>query len=218
MTRIVVTGFEPWREFTENPTLAVLDGLERESDLPGELTTLRLPVDTTALADMTEEALLRVKPDIWISLGLDAGLAVIAIERIAANVRDFPHPDGVGHQPAGETVFPGGPDGRMATLPIKSIARALRETGIPAKISNSPSTYLCNQLMYTVLHLIDRHGLATRAGFMHVPVSPAHVAQQAFPFVEMPSMSVPLMTRAISQAIRTTVASEHDEPVPAFNY
>lgn len=214
MTRIVVTGFEPWEHGAENPTLAILAGLEQANGLPGELTTLRLPVDTLRIAAMVEATLERVRPDIWISLGLAPGSSVIAVERMAANVRDFPVPDNDGNQPIDEPVYPGGPAGRMATLPIKSITRALREAGIPAKISNSPSTYLCNQMMYTVLHLIEQRMMTTRAGFIHVPASPSHVARQAYPFVEMPSMGVDLMIRAVARAMQVSVTTERD-PVEA---
>ena len=100
----------------------------------------------------------------------------------------------------------------MATLPVKSIALALRESGIPAKVSNSPSTYLCNQMMYTVLHLIAEKGMKTRAGFIHVPAHPALVAQQVYPFVEMPSMSVEMMASAVKTAVQTTLATANDTP------
>jgi pyroglutamyl-peptidase len=216
--KIVVSGFEPWAHGTENPTLVVLDHLEAANDVPGDVTTLRLPVDSKRLASIVSTTLDRVGPDIWISLGLAPGLAVIAVERIAANVMDFPIPDNVGTQYGGEPVFADGPPAILATLPVKAIAKAMRTAGIPAKVSNSPSTYLCNQMMYTALHLIAQKGMATRAGFIHVPAAPSLVAKQEYPFVEMPSMSTELMARAVVQAIRTTVAVEDDIREPAFNY
>ena len=97
--KIVVTGFEPWQHGTENPMLDVLDQLEQSNAIQGELTTIRLPVDTTKLATIVDDALDRVRPDLWISLGLATGHSVIAVERMAANVRDFPIPDNGGHQP-----------------------------------------------------------------------------------------------------------------------
>lgn len=217
-TKIVVTGFEPWAHGTENPTLAVLDQLEASNDLPGDLVTVRLPVESKRLAAIVEETLDRERPDIWISLGLAPGLAVVGVERIAANVMDFPVADNVGVRYGGDPVFEGGPDGRIATLPVKAIAAGLRAAGIPAKISNSPSTYLCNQLMYTTLHLIERKGMTTRAGFIHVPASPSLAAVQEYPSVEMPSMSVEMMTLAVKRAIATTLATTRDSREPAFNY
>ena len=216
--RIVITGFEPFAHGTENPTLEVLAQLRSTNDMPGDLTTIQLPVDSDKLAEIVAERLDSLKPDIWISLGVAPGLAVIAVERIAANVMDFPIPDNVGKQYGGEPVFAHGPAAQMATLPVKSIAAALRENGIPAKVSNSPSTYLCNQMMYTVLQLIAEKGMKTRAGFIHVPAHPALVAQQVYPFVEMPSMSVEMMSNAVKRAVHTTLHTESDTLVPTFNY
>ncbi|MBV9750349.1 MAG: pyroglutamyl-peptidase I, partial [Acetobacteraceae bacterium] len=198
--RIVVTGFEPWEHGTENPTLEILDQLDSSNDVEGELTTMRLPVDSTKLDALVDAMLERVRPDVWISLGLSPGLAVIGVERIAGNVLDFPIPDNAGHQPAGQPVFADGPAAYFATLPIKAIAFGLRDVGIPAKISNSASTYGCNQMMYTVLHKVACKGMATRAGFIHVPASPSLAAKQTYPLVEMPSMAVDLMTRAVRTA------------------
>jgi pyroglutamyl-peptidase len=115
-------------------------------------------------------------------------------------------------------VFADGPAGYFATLPVKAMVAAIRAIGIPAKLSNSPSTYLCNQMMYTTLHLLQRKGLATRAGFIHVPASPGFVARQGYPFVEMPSMAIELMTQAVRQALRTAFETTEDIRAPAFNY
>jgi pyroglutamyl-peptidase len=216
--KIVVTGFEPWQHGTENPTLDVLDQLEQSNAVPGELATIRLPVDTTKLSAIVEDALERIRPDVWISMGLATGHSVIAVERMAANVRDFPIPDNGGHQPGGDPVFADGPAAYLSTLPVKSITFALRAAGIPAKLSNSPSTYLCNQMMYTVLHLIDRKRMPTKAGFIHVPATPSYVAKQAYPFVEMPSMSVELMTNAVLESLAAIAAATRDTQAPTFNY
>ena len=216
--RIVVTGFEPFAHGTENPTLDVLEQLRAANDIEGDLTTVRMPVDSDRLAALTSAKLHEIRPDIWISLGVAPGLSVVAVERLAANVMDFPIADNVGTQHGGHPVFEGGPAGHMATLPVKTIADELRAAGIPAKVSNSPSTYLCNQMMYTVLHLIADKGLATRAGFIHVPAHPSYVAKQTYPFVEMPSMSIDLMTAAVKRAIGISIAVEQDHRRPGFNY
>jgi pyroglutamyl-peptidase len=181
--RIVVTGFEPWGPNAENPTLEILDLLKAADDVEGDLTLLRLPVDSSKIAGITAKILDEVQPDLWISLGLAAGLAVVAVERIAAN----------------------GPAAHMTTLPVELIVSHLRESGIPAKISNSASTYLCNQMMYTVLHLIAKKGMETRAGFIHVPAHPRLAALQQYPLAEMPSMGVELMVQAVRKAIRISL-------------
>ena len=216
--KIVITGFEPWEHGTENPTLEVLDRLDQSNETEGELSTIRLPVDSSRLAGIVRETLDRVRPDLWISLGLAPGSSVIAVERIAANVLDFPVPDNAGHQPGGDPVFADGPAAYFATLPVKAITFGLRSSGIPAKISNSASTYGCNQMMYTTLHLIARQGLSTRAGFIHIPASPSLAAQQVYPQVEMPSMCVDLTTRAVQKAIALALRTKADLQEPAFNY
>lgn len=214
---IVVSGFEPWAQADENPTLLVLDRLKQADDLPGTLTTVPLPVDSDGLASRVAAVLDRVRPDLWIGLGLAAGASVVAVERIAANVRDFVVPDNAGKQYGGDPVFPGGPAAYLSTLPVKSIAQALRAGCIPAKLSNSPSTYLCNQMMYTVLHLVAEAGLPTRAGFLHVPAHPALAARQDRPFVEMPSMGVGLMTRAVRIAVEVALTVTQDSRTPTLN-
>ncbi len=216
--KIVVTGFEPFAHGTENPTLDVLAQLRAANDIEGELTTIEMPVDSGQLAAITSAKLDELKPDLWISLGVAPGLSVVAVERIAANVMDFPIADNVGTQHGGQPVFEAGPAGHLATLPVKAIADELRAAGIPAKVSNSPSTYLCNQMMYTVLHLIAVKRMATRAGFIHVPAHPSYVAKQAYPFVEMPSMSIELMTAAVKNAIHTAATVDRDHRRPGFNY
>ncbi len=216
--RIVVTGFEPFAHGSENPTLEVLAQLRSSNDIDGELTTVQMPVDSGIIAELTSAKLDALRPDVWISLGVAPGLAVVAVERIAANVMDFPIPDNVGAQYGGEPVFEGAPAGRLATLPVKAIASELRAAGIPAKVSNSPSTYLCNQMMYTVLHLVAEKKMATRAGFIHVPAHPSFVAKQVYPLTEMPSMSIDLMADAVKKAIRTALAVHSDHREPAFNY
>jgi pyroglutamyl-peptidase len=92
----------------------------------------------------------------------------------------------------------------MATLPVTSIVSWLRNSGIPAKVSNSASTFLCNQMMYTVLHLIAEKRMNTRAGFLHVPAHPRLAALSGQS--EMPSMSVDLMTLAVKTAIEVSLA------------
>jgi len=204
--RIVVTGFGPWGPNAENPTLEILDLLKAADDVEGDLTLLRLPVDSSKIAGITSKTLDELQPDLWISLGLAAGLAVVAVERIAANIMDFAIPDNAGNRHRGEAVFADGPAAHMATLPVELIVSHLRESGVPAKISNSASTYLCNQMMYTVLHLIAKKGMKTRAGFIHVPAHPRLAALQHYPLAEMPSMSVELMAQAVRKAIRISLA------------
>lgn len=215
---VVLTGYEPWAHASENPTLELLERA-RERNYPDiNLVTLRVPVETGKITRLVDEALEEYRPDVWISLGLYPGLAVIGVERTAANVKDFPVPDNVSQRPHDEPVFPDGPFAYQATLPIKAIVRDMAKRAIPAKVSNSASTYLCNQIMYSALHLVREKKLGTRAGFIHVPCTPKYVATAPYPEHEFPSMSIDLMAEAVDTAINTTVHCETDIKAPPRGY
>ena len=216
--RVVLTGYEPWSHASENPTLDLLDRSREQNFADIELITLRVPVDSTRIASLVDEALDTHRPDIWISLGLFPGSTVVAVERTAANVKDFPVPDNVDAQPVDEPVFQDGPFAYRATLPVKAIVAAMNERGVPAKVSNTASTYLCNQIMYTALHLAHEKALTTRTGFIHVPCSLGYVAQASYPEHEYPSMSLDLMADAVDAAIVTAAGQETDIEAPPKGY
>lgn len=215
---VVLTGYEPWAHATENPTLELLERARERNYADINLVTLRVPVESGKITALVDEALDEYRPDIWISLGLYPGLAVIGVERTAANVKDFPVADNVNARPHDEPVFADGPYAYQATLPIKAIVRDLNARAIPAKVSNSASTYLCNQIMYSALHLVRDKKLDTRAGFIHVPCSPQYVAKAAYPEHEFPSMSLELMSDAIDTAIITSVNCPTDIKAPPKGY
>lgn len=216
--RVVLTGYEPWSHASENPTLDLLERARERNYDDIELITLRVPVDSARIAPLVEDALDTHRPDIWISLGLYPGSPVVAVERTAANVKDFPVPDNADAQPVDEPVFAGGPFAYRSTLPVKAMVATMNERAIPAKISNTASTYLCNQIMYAALHLAHQKALATRAGFVHVPCTPGYVARAAYPEHEFPSMSLDLMADAVDAAITTAARQETDIVAPPKGY
>ena len=216
--RVVLTGYEPWSHASENPTLDLLERARERNYDDVELITLRVPVDSERIAPLVDDALDAHRPDVWISLGLYPGSPVVAVERTAANVRDFPVPDNADAQPVDEPVFADGPFAYRSTLPVKAMVAAMNERDIPARISNTASTYLCNQIMYTTLHLAQEKALATRAGFVHVPCTPGYVARADYPEHEFPSMSLDLMADAVDAAITTAANRESDIAVPPKGY
>ena len=216
--RVVLTGYEPWSHASENPTLGLIDRARERNYSDIELITLRVPVESARIEPLVEGALDTHRPDVWISLGLYPGSPLVSVERTAANVKDFPVPDNTDAQPVDEPVFADGPFAYRSTLPIKAMVTAINERGIPAKVSNTASTYLCNQIMYTALHLVQEKGLETRAGFIHVPCTPGYVAQADYPEHEFPSMSLDLMDEAIDAAITTAARQDADTAEPPKGY
>jgi len=179
---ILVTGFEPFGAHTVNPS----EGLAKAMD------------GRRFGACETRGAVTGTDPVAVVHLGLAAGRARVALERVAVNVMDYDEPDRTGFQASGEPIAPGGPAAYFATLPLVAILKALTAEGIPAYISNTAGTYLCNQTLYTTLHAVRHEPDPPRVGFIHVPLLPAMVAATG---LEQPSMDLPLMLRAVEIAL-----------------
>lgn len=111
-----------------------------------------------------------IEPDAVISLGLAAGRTKITPERVAINCQDG-GPDNRGIKVQDESIVEGGPAAYFSTLPIRQFVNALNERGYPAQISNTAGTYLCNHVMYSVLHKVSSENLSVQAGFVHLPAS-----------------------------------------------
>lgn len=147
-----------------------------------------------------------LQPKLVLSLGLGPGRSDISVERVAINVADFSIPDASGHKPVDAPIDPAGPPAYFATLPIKKVVKALLSHRIPASVSNTAGTYLCNFIMYTGLNHIARNGLNAKAGFVHVPNLPSQAAEKYLTNrTQSPSMSLETMLKGIEAVIRTSL-------------
>ncbi|HJQ26046.1 MAG TPA: pyroglutamyl-peptidase I [Blastocatellia bacterium] len=203
--QILLTAFEPFGGEAANPSLEAarqMTGVE----FPGAaLTVLELPVDRHRAIEMAVARLRAVRPDAMICLGLAMARYRITPERVAINVDDFRIPDNVGNQPAGEPIIDGGPVGYFSTLPIRAITERLLRAHIPAAISNSAGTYLCNRLFYSVMHAIAVEQLPTVAGFIHLP----YMHEQALDkHPEVPSLARETIVEGVRLAIEVTLGIE----------
>jgi len=133
-----------------------------------------------------------------VHLGLAGGRARISLERVAVNVMDYSRPDAHGQVLRDVACVEDGPPAYFSTLPLRDMLTALNEEGIPAMISNTAGTYLCNDISYTTLHAVDERALAIPIGFIHLPFLPSMVASHDR---EEPSMDVAMMTRAVEIAL-----------------
>jgi pyroglutamyl-peptidase len=152
------------------------------------------------------EAIDRHHPLFVICLGLAGGRTHLGVERVGINVDDARMPDNRGEQPVDETIAANGPPAYFATLPIKAMATAMRAAGAPTEVSNSAGTYVCNHLMYGVLHYIAASGHRARAGFIHVPYSEEQVLDRR----EVPGMALATMVNGVRAAIAAARAHRHD--------
>src|SRR6266568_8869264 len=200
--KALVTGFEP---FGGEPINPALEALERLPPRLGALaiSTRVLPSVFGQALDALEEAVRATAPDIVLCVGLAGGRAALSLERVAINIDDARIPDNRGGQPIDLPVVAGGPTAYFATLPIKAAVAALRDAGLPAIVSNSAGTFVCNHVFYGVMHLAAIQRLDLRGGFLHVPYLPSQAARQD----GAPSMALDDIVRGIE--IVLSVLSPH---------
>jgi pyroglutamyl-peptidase len=201
---VLLTGFEAFGPHAVNPSELLARSFEGRV-IGGRTVAVRIfPVETRTLRRRLTSALAEVRPEFAIGLGLAAGRAALGIERVAVNVLDFDLPDIAGETRRSEPVESGGPDGRLATLPVSEVASAWTAAGVPGYVSDSAGTYLCNQWLYEALGLGAAATPRVPAGFVHLPVLPQQAAQLGAD--RTPSMSLELMRSGIEIAIETTAS------------
>lgn len=205
MLKILISGFEPFGGDTVNPTGELMEALAHEVIEGAELKTVLLPVHFDECADLLIAEMESYQPDVVIACGLAKGRTAITPERIAVNVKDIPpgsYSDNQGQHPVDELIVEGSPDGLFSTLPIRAMVNNMGAAGIPAAVSNTAGTYICNNTMYRVLDHIRLQQLPIRAGFVHFPTSTEMAVHQP----SVPSLSIPMMLDALRVMIRTVVA------------
>ena len=178
MKKLLITGFDPFGGQTVNPSWLEV---ERLPDRIGDFAIYKKMIPTvfgTAAEAVLEEAE-KVQPDVILCVGQAGGRDAVTPERIAVNIRDARIADNAGNQPKGEFVAKDGPAAYFATVPVEKMAEGIRQAGIPATVSNSAGAFVCNDVMYTLLH--HYAGTAVKAGFVHVPYSP----EQGSPAMEL---------------------------------
>src|SRR6185369_15992682 len=181
--------------------------MERVEFQDATVRTVELPVDRYAAVEQAVSIIRAEQPAIIIMLGEAGGRSRITPERIAINVDDFRIPDNVGNQPRNEPVVEGGPPAYFSTLPIMAIVDRINRAHIPAGISSTAGTYLCNRVFYSVMHVISTDGLTARAGFIHVPYLHDQVIAKS---TEVPSLSKESIVEAVRLAIQVTVHARNE--------
>jgi pyroglutamyl-peptidase len=206
---VLVTGFEPFGGESVNPSWEICERLAREI-AGARIETCLVPCAFHSAIDVAADAIERHRPQVVICLGQAGGRNAIGVERVAINVDDARIADNAGAQPIDERIAPDGPDAHFATVPVKAMAAAIRSAGIPAEVSNTAGTFVCNHLMYGVLHFIAARRPGVRAGFIHVP----YAEEQVLDKPATASMAVASMVRAVEAAVAAALTHEQDIAVP----
>ena len=199
--KVLLTGFAPFGGETINPSWEVVKQVAQEQIEGISIIKRQIPTVFGRSIDEVIEVVTGERPDIVIAVGQAGGRSSISVERVAINVNDARIPDNNGNQPIDVPVIEGGPAAYFSNLPVKAIVKAVNEAGIPASVSNTAGTFVCNHLMYGILHYIEQHKLPIQAGFIHIPYLP----QQAVNHRRAPSMSLTDMVSALRVAVETAV-------------
>ena len=207
---VLVTGFEPFGGEDTNPSWEICRALPAAIGR-APLETLLVPTQFRRAIEETTAAIERANPRLVILLGQAGGRACLSVERVAINVDDARIADNAGSQPVDEPVAPAGPAAYFATVPVKAMTAAIREAGIPAEVSNSAGTFVCNHLFYGVLHYLAASGRGARAGFIHVP----WLESQAVARPGEPAMALASMARGVEAAIAAALETANDVKMAA---
>ena len=204
--KILVTAFDPFGGERINPALEAVK-LMRDQIEGAEIVKLEIPTVFHKSIEKVKAAILSETPDVVLSIGQAGGRFEVTPERVAINVDDARIPDNEGNQPLNQPIFENGEPAYFATLPVKAIVEAIQAEGLPASLSNSAGTFVCNHIMYGVLYHISKMGKPIRAGFIHVPFTPEQVAKRPTP---APSLSAVDICRALEAAVAAIVRNESD--------
>ena len=198
--KILLTGFDPFGGESINPAWEAVKRVKAPAG--AELIRLEVPTVfgrsiTTVLTSMRLH-----RPDVVACVGQAAGRSEITPERVAINIADASIPDNEGNKPCDAPIYPDGENACFSTLPVKAMVEAIKAAGLPASLSNTAGTFVCNQLMYGLLYHISREFPGMGGGFIHVPCIPEQAARMEKP---VPSLPLPEIVRGLEAALSALV-------------
>ena len=207
--KILVTGFDPFGGEKINPALETIKRLP-DAILGAQIIKLKIPTVVGKSLAKIKEAVEKENPDVVLSIGQAGGRSEITVERIGINIDDCRIPDNEGNQPIDEPVIKGGPAAYFVTVPIKAIVENIKAHNIPASISNTAGTFICNHVCYGVAHLAAQRtaaGKPMKSGFIHIPFLPEQVIGKP---ALTPSMSLETIVSGITHALEAIVEHGSD--------
>ncbi|WP_417202360.1 pyroglutamyl-peptidase I [Acetoanaerobium sticklandii] len=203
--KVLITGFDPFGGEKINPAWEAVKGIKDIIE-GAKIIKLEIPTVFNKSIEKVKEAMELEKPDIVLCIGQAGGRYDITIERVAINVDDARIEDNEKNQPIDIPVFEDGENAYFSNLPIKAMVEEIKGQGIPASISNSAGTFVCNHIMYGVLYHINKTYKNMRGGFIHVPF----INEQVLDKKNQPYMPVEHITKALEAAIKAAVINNED--------
>lgn len=203
--KLLLTAFDPFGGEAVNPALEAVK-MVRPFVSSVEVVKLEVPTVFGKAVERVRQAIADLKPDVVLCIGQAGGRFDISVERVAINIDDARIADNEGNQPIDHSIVANGPCAYFSTLPIKAMVDAIRKIGLPSSVSNTAGTFVCNHLMYGVLHVLANEARPIRGGFIHVPFIPAQVVAKP----NAPSMAGADIVRALEAAIAAIGAFGED--------
>lgn len=206
---VLLTGFAPFGGEATNPSWEAVRQLHGRRIAGHRIVTRRLSVEFGTSLKELRAAIRETKPSLVLCVGQAGGRAAISLERVAINVDDARIPDNAGTQPIDAAVVDDGPTAYFTDLPIKAMLAALREAGIPAEVSQTAGTYVCNHVFYGLMHALRRQ--KARGGFVHIPYSP----EQAAHHPGAPGLAIDTVCEGLRIALRVSLETGTDRKLAA---
>lgn len=203
--KALVTGFDPFGGDSVNPSSLAVSRLKTKIG-PVSVATAVLPTSYARSAAVLRDAIEETRPGIVLCVGQAGGRTELSLERVGINVQDARIPDNDRHQPIDLPVRADGPAAYFATLPVKACVAEMRKAGLPAAVSNTAGTFVCNHILYSLMDIIASHPGNMRGGFLHIP----YVPEQAARLGGAPSMAVDDIVRGIEIILGTSAARATD--------
>ncbi len=202
--KILITGFMPFGGENSNPSYDAVKMLPDTID-GMQIIKKEIPVVFDKATTELEKYIIEISPDVVLCVGQAGGRAGISVEKVAINLREARIPDNDGNQPIDKKIKEDGENAYFAKLPVKNMVKAMQTAGIPSHISYTAGTYVCNDIMYGLLYLIDKKYNNLKGGFIHVPFSTNQVATKG---ATTASMSLETIKDGLCEAIKSLNSSE----------
>ncbi|MDU5110619.1 MAG: pyroglutamyl-peptidase I [Clostridium sp.] len=203
--KILITGFDPFGGENINPALEAVKKLP-DTILGQEVIKIEIPTVFRKSLEKIEENIEKHNPDVVISVGQAGGRFGVTPERVAINMDDARIKDNEGNQPIDISIYEDGEAAYFSNLPIKAMVKEMTDNGIPASVSNSAGTFVCNHVMYGILYLVDKKYPNIRGGFIHVPYIPSQVTTKP----NTPSMSIDDISKGLELSIKAIIENSSD--------
>ncbi|MBY4731588.1 pyroglutamyl-peptidase I [Cupriavidus pauculus] len=204
---VLLTGFEPFEQEPINPSWEAVRALDGERVGDATIVARQLPCVFGKAIDVMAALVAEVRPDVVIAVGQAGGRTEMSIERVAINVDDARIADNAGAQPIDAAIAPAGPAAYFSSLPIKAIVRDMRAAGVPAMVSQTAGTFVCNHVFYGLMHTLAQPGVAAvRGGFIHIPYLPEQAARHP----GAPSLALDTLIAGLRVAVATTLSTQAD--------